>query len=320
MDKLLKNFKSGFVAVVGRPNSGKSTLINALVGSKVSIVSNVPQTTRHQIRAVMNTKQAQVVFVDTPGIHSFKDELSSKLNAIAPTAFSGCDLVLYVADSSRQPGNEEAQIMDTLLKQNSGKIIMVLNKIDLGGRFCDDYVAAWKTKVTAKGINDPIVYFLPLAATTKQNLDILKDAILENLTANPAFYPKDTLTDFPPKFRAADIIREKICQNLKEELPHSCAVEIETFEPGKAKSKNGKPTNRKNKAVLYIKANIYVLRDSQKKIVIGKNACILKLIGQTARQELEEVFKKKVFLELFVKVLADWQQNPRILKELGYIE
>lgn len=326
MDNLDKDFRCGFIAVIGRPNAGKSTLINALVGSKVSIVSAVPQTTRFQIRAVMNGDKFQAVFVDTPGIHSFKEELASQLNTVAQNSLEGCDLIIYVTDSSRVPGKEEERIMDLLLRTPT-KIIMAINKMDLGKGAIYDYVKIWKEKVAAKGIVDPVLYFLPLSALDGSNLDALNKAIQENLPLGHPFYDTDTLTDFPMKFRVADIIREKLFTLLKDELPHSLAVEIESIE-NRSQSKRLSQEDRKQglkdktlkKKLTYIKAIIYVNRNSQKAIVIGKKGCILKQIGQDSRQELEKIFNRRIYLEILVKVVADWQKRPRILKDLGYIE
>ena len=298
-------FKCGFVILVGRPNSGKSSILNALLGQKVSIVSRVPQTTRHQIRGILDLKGAQAVFVDTPGMHSFKDELTVCLNNVAAGALQDCELILYAADSSRAVGPEEEKVMDSILRRPA-KTIMALNKIDLGGRFTDDYVAAWKAKIAAKSIPDPVISFLPLSAKTGKNLDVLRGLIAENLPVGPAFYEPGTVTDFPVKMRCADIIREKLFCVLRDELPHSIAVEIEEI--------------AKRKKLTYIKAAIYVERDSQKKIVIGKNAAILKQAGIEARRDLEIVLGTKVYLDLGVKVEPGWQKSPRILQNLGYLD
>lgn len=297
-----EKFKSGFVAILGRPNVGKSTLLNVLVGNKISIISPVPQTTRYQIRGILNLEEAQIVFVDTPGMHFFKDELADYLNTIARKSISGCDLILYLADISRPPGREEEVIMDFLSAQNL-KTIAVLNKIDLGIGFVNDYIYLWKEKV-GKREHDPLIYYLPISAKTGKNISHLKDLIVENLPNQPPFYDVGTLTDFPLIFRIADIVREKLFLNLREELPHSLAVAVEELQ--------------EKEAVMYIKVNIYVNRDSQKKIIIGERGKFLKNIGKEARLEIEKIYGRKVYLDLWVKVLGDWQKKPRILKELGY--
>jgi len=295
-----KAFKSGFVAVLGRPNSGKSTLVNALLKEKISIISPVPQTTRHQIRGVLNLENAQVVFVDTPGIHSFKDKLSSHLNTVAKNAIEGCDLILYVVDLSRRIGPEEEQLVKVIVSAGI-KVVMVLNKIDLGDRNLNSYIDLWNKKDKAK---DLLLYYIPLSAKTGKNIDKLKGALIESLPEGHPYYDKNCLTDFPLKFRIADIIREKLFLNLKKELPHSLAVEVEEI--------------KDKKKISHIKVNIYAQRSSQKKIVIGSKGETLKEVGKLSRLEIEKILGKKVFLDIWVKILEDWQEKPRILQELGY--
>lgn len=299
-----ENFKSGFIALVGRPNVGKSSLLNALIGQKISIVSQVPQTTRYQIRGVYNAPNLQMVFVDTPGIHSFKDNLTTHLNTIAQKSLEGCDLILYVVDIYRAPGLEEEQVMYILSKQKV-KIIFVLNKIDLGLGYLNDYLSAWQEVLKNKKIVDnPVISYLPVSAKTGKNIDELKNLLVENIPIQMPFYDTSTNTDLPMNFRIADIIREKLFTQLKEELPHSLAVEVESI---KDKSR-----------VVVIKVVIYVNRVSQKAIVIGKKGEALKEVGQASRRDLEVIYNKKVYLDIWVKVLKDWQDKPRILKELGY--
>jgi len=296
-------FKSGFVAVLGRPNVGKSTLINTLIGSKVSIISPIPQTTRHQIKGILNLKDAQVVFVDTPGVHSFSDKLASHLNTIAKESIEGTDLIIYVVDVSRRPAQEEEKLLE-LITPKGIKTIMVLNKIDLGDKYFNDYIDLWQRKIKDKNLKDSLIYYIPASSLSGKNIDKLKKSLIENLPLGPAYYDRDSLTDFPIKFRIADIIREKLFLKLEKELPHSLAVEVE------------KITDKKK--TVYIKVNIYVKRNSQKRIVIGKKGIILKEIGSFTRPEIEKIYNKKVFLDIWVKVLAEWQRRPRILKELGY--
>ncbi|MBU1113203.1 MAG: GTPase Era [Candidatus Omnitrophica bacterium] len=295
------SFRSGFVVILGRPNVGKSTLLNTLVESKVSIVSAIPQTTRHQIRGVLNLKNAQAVFVDTPGIHSFKDSLSSQLNLVAKKSIEGCDLIIYLVDVSRRPGLEEKEVVKIITAQKI-KALMVLNKIDRGVKFLNDYISLWQEGKNTSPEN--LIYYIPLSAKTGKNLDKLKTAIIENLPAGPKYYDTKTLTDFPDKFRVADIIREKLFRKLDKELPHSLAVEVAEI--------------KDKKKVVYIKANIYVKRNSQKRIVVGKNGESLKTVGVQARSELEKMYDKKVFLDIWVTVLKDWPERPRIIEQLGY--
>jgi len=294
-------FKSGFVAIVGRPNVGKSSILNALTGEKISIVSPIPQTTRHQIRSIMNAPQAQAVFVDTPGIHTFADPLASHLNNLANRSLEGCDLILYVVDLSRAPGREERKVLELLVHQDI-KVIMALNKLDLNDKSPNEYVQFWKERVGDK--RDPLLYFIPCSAQTGKNIEVLKNTIIESLPEGEPFYDSGTVTDFPINFRLADLVREQLFLNLTKELPHSLAVEVEVV--------------AKKEKFTHVKINIYVVRESQKKIVIGRNGEVLKKVGTAARPAMEKILGHKVYLELVVRVLADWQQRPRILKELGY--
>ncbi len=294
-------FRAGFVTILGRPNVGKSTLLNALVANKISIISPIPQTTRHQIKGILNLEKAQIVFVDTPGVHSFEDKLAAHLNTVAKRALEGCDLIIYVVDLSRRPGKEEQELMRIITGQKV-KTIMVLNKTDLGRKFFNAYIDLWAERARSK--RNPLIYYIPLSAKTGKGVDKLRDSILENLPESHPYYDTNSLTDFPPKFRVADIIREKLFIQLKRELPHSIAVEVEEI-------------NNKKK-IVSIKANIYVKRNSQKRIVIGKAGEVLKGVGSRSRPEIENIYNKKVFLDIWVKVLEDWQDKPRILKELGY--
>ncbi len=297
--------KSGFVTFVGRPNVGKSTLLNSLLKNKISVVSSVPQTTRYAIRGILNLSDAQIVFVDSPGIHSFKDNLSQYLNVVAQKALEDVEVVVYVVDVTRKPAYEEELIMKRLVFLKA-KIIMALNKIDKNKKFLNDYISLWKKeedalKNTSKA---ELVYYIPISAKTGHNLDKLIEAIKENLPWGFPFYNRDTITDFPVKFRIADIIREKLFLRLKEELPHSLAVDVKEIE-------------EKERSV-YIEAYIYVNRISQKQIVIGKKGEFIKEVGVVGRREIENIFNKKVYLRLQVKVVSNWQKKIRILKELGY--
>jgi len=297
-------FKCGFVSIVGRPNVGKSTLLNSLLGNKISIVSRIPQTTRYQIRGILNQEGVQVVFVDTPGIHSFKDTLAKRLNTIASKALQDIELILYVVDVSRSVGREEFAIMDRLIRQPTN-IIMVLNKIDTGAGHVNEYIEEWKERRGQKKISrDNLLYFMPVSAKTGKNLEELKETVINELPVHPPFYDPESLTDFPEGFRVADMVREKLFHKLKDELPHSLAVQVEEIE-------------HKEHSV-YVEVLIYIERRSQKSIVIGKGGNVLKEVGIEARKDLEAFFKKKVFVALRVKVVEDWQKSTRILRELGY--
>lgn len=283
---------------------GKSTLLNTLLGQKISIISGVPQTTRHQIRGILNVANAQIVFVDTPGIHSFKKKLASRLNVIAKKSVSGIDLVLYIVDVSRSIGKEEYVLM-RFVAQSKVPVIMVLNKIDLGVGFLNEYIERWEAFLQERNIDkNPVKYYIPVSAKTGKNTQSVSDAIVQLLPLHPPFYGPEEVTDFPLNYRVADIVREKLFLNLKEELPHSVAVEIKQID------------EKDTRVVVY--ASIYVNRASQKKIIIGKGGAMIKDIGIAARGELQELFKRKVYLDLRVKVVRDWQNKPRILQELGY--
>ena len=295
-------FKSGFVTIAGRPNVGKSTLLNALLKQKVSIISKVPQTTRYLIRGILNLEDAQIIFVDTPGIHLFRGKLFSSLNELAFQSLEGVELVLYVVDVSRPPFREEEIVMNNLALQKI-PLIMALNKIDLSREYLNEYIEIWKRKTNQRLF--PLKYFLPISALRGDNLNKLIDLIVELLPRGEPYYDNKTLTDFPLPYRVADVIREKVCLLLKEELPHSTAVVIEEID--------------EKEDLVKILGSILVSRVSQKKIIIGEKARMIKEIGTQARKDLEIIFSKKVFLELWVKVEKDWQDRPRILKELGYL-
>jgi len=298
------SFKSGFVSIIGRPNVGKSSLLNALLDTKISIVSPVPQTTRYKIRGIMHLPDAQAVFVDTPGMHALKEELACQLNDVARSSIPDTELLLYVTDVTRRVGKEEDDIMRLVL--GSGiPAVMVFNKIDRGSRFLADYTAAWKLQLkSSRASHDPIRYYIPVSATTGKNLGKLRQVVVELLPEHPPFYEAQMLTDFPLKFRVADSIREKLFLSLKEELPHSIAVVIEGIDDLRRLSR--------------VKATVYVNTESQKGIVIGKGGMLLKEIGTAARKDLERMLGKKVYLELRVSVLKGWQEKPRVLADLGY--
>ena len=293
--------KSGIVALIGRPNVGKSTLLNTLLEEKISIVSNVPQTTRFYLRGIYNDDRGQIVFIDTPGIHLIKDILCRKLNLIAEEAMQEADIVLYLIDLQRRPKEEEALIVSQL-KELHVPVIMVLNKRDMGEGHLDSFMSMWADEPEEK---KPL-YYIPISALTGKNCDELIKALYNNLPKGPPLFPDDVLTDFPKKLAIADIIREKLLLNLSEELPHDCAVFIEKYEE-----------KGNNLAVIY--ATILVKRDSQKAIVIGKNGSMIKKVGEKARKEIEYVYEKKVYLDLHVSVDAKWTRKDGVLKKLGYL-
>ncbi|MCM8766240.1 MAG: GTPase Era [Candidatus Omnitrophica bacterium] len=294
--------KCGFVAILGRPNVGKSTLLNTILKEKISIISSKPQTTRFQIRGILNEERGQIIFVDTPGLHLPKSELGKYLNISALKAKTDCDLILYMVDLTRPPGEEEKNIIDNL-KDIDKPVIMVLNKQDKGTGFVNDYIKFWQENVVKE--KDSLKYYIPISALEEKNVSQLLDVIFSLLPEGEPFYPEDIISDFPLKLNISEIIREKILNLLREELPYSTAVMVEEFAPRK-------------EDFVYIKAVILVERDSQKPIVIGKNGQMIRKIGEMAREEIEALLEKKIYLELLVKVEKNWQENPLILKKLGY--
>lgn len=301
----VEKFKTGVVSIVGRPNVGKSTLVNKLLGEKIAIVSNVPQTTRNQIRGVYNDERGQIVFIDTPGLHLGHDKLDKFMNRASLGSLENVDVVVHLVDTTEHIGVEERNVVDQL-KGVKSPIILGLNKVDIGkGKYISEYIQLWE-EAKGKKINEiNNITLLPLSGLTGVHIDKLIDLVFEHLTEGPLFYPRDTICDYPRKMVISDTIREKLFQAMREEVPHSIAVIVEDMKPRKGKT-------------LYIRAVILVERDSQKEIVIGKNGTMLKKIGSEARKELEELIEQKVFLELFVKADKNWRQDHTVLEQMGY--
>ena len=296
--------RCGIVSIVGRPNVGKSTLLNCLLGEKVSIVSKVPQTTRFQVRGIYNDGRGQIIFIDTPGLHLGKDKLDAFMNKSSLETLPGADCIIYLVDTSRKIGLEEENIVQKL-KLVRRPVILGLNKVDLKARYIPEYLALWE-KARGKKINE-MKNFTLVAISGKDgiNTDKLLEIVFDYLPAGPLLYPSDTISDTPRKMVIADIIREKFLSIVREEVPHSLAVQIEEIRPGGRK-------------ILYLKAVVLVQRDTQKEIVIGKGGENLKRTGTSARAELEKLLEQKIYLELFVKAKKDWRDNPSLLEDLGY--
>ncbi len=303
-NKTKPQFHSGMVSIVGRPNVGKSTLLNKIVGEKIAIVSKVPQTTRNQIRGIYTDERGQIVFVDTPGVHRGQDQLDKFMNQSAYGITHEADVIIHLVDANDTVGPEEEELVQRLHSLKV-PIILGLNKVDLKGKTISQYLKLWE-KVSGKPVQDiPRFTILPLSGKDGTNVTKLIDLVFEALPEGDALYPEDTVCDIPQQMVIADIIREKLYSLLEQELPHSIAVIIETIEP------------RQNKT-LHIRALILVERDSQKSIVISKGGQLLKKAGTLARVELEELLESKVFLEIFVKSKKDWRDSPSLLQEMGY--
>lgn len=295
----MTDFKSGFVSIVGRPNAGKSTLLNQLVKQKVAIVTDKPQTTRDAIVGVLTEEHYQIIFTDTPGIHKPKHELGSRMNAIAYSNFRGMDLIYYMMDVSVPLGTGDEFLIERLSKVKT-PIILILNKIDKVEN--DDILL----RIVQMQEKLDFVEVIPLSAVTSNNLDTLLDVTLEYLDDGIMYYPKDTVSAHPEQFIISELIREKIINLTEEELPHSIAVGID------------KITRKEN--ILVISVVIFVNRDSQKGMIIGKQGRMIREIGKLAREELELVLGEKIFLETHVKVEKNWRNRHQLLNRLGYIE
>jgi GTP-binding protein Era len=291
--------KFGYVAIVGRPNAGKSTLINALVGAKVSIVTAVPQTTRNRILGIVNRPGAQIVFMDTPGIHKPLSRLNNQMMRYVRAALEDRDLAVLIVDASSKFGKGDEFALQ-LLKQYSVKTILLLNKID---RMAKPRLLPLIDRYSKLHEFEEII---PISARSGDGLEELLRAVVARLPEGPALYPEDMYTDQPERFLAGEIIREKVIQQTQQEMPYVTAVLIDEF--------------HESETLTRIHSTIVVERESQKPIVIGAGGHRIKEIGTAARHELEKLFPPKVFLELFVKVQRDWRDNQQMVAELDYRE
>jgi len=293
-----KLFKSGFVAIVGAPNAGKSTLLNSILGEKVAITTPKPQTTRHQIKGILTGENFQAVFIDTPGIHASKGLLNRVIVRSATQALDGVDLVLFVVDVTRRNRGAEFRVLD-LLEKVKKPVLLVLNKIDQIAR---DNLLPMMAEFHEHYPFDTIV---PISAKYMDGVDLLLDEILARLPEGPQYYDGTVITDQPEDMMISELIREKIFLLAEKEIPYSTTVKVESMEEAG------------EKRPLTIHATIYVERPSQKRIIIGKNGKFIKKAGQMARQELENLWDQKVYLDLWVKVMKNWSHNERALQELG---
>ena len=288
--------KSGFVNIIGNPNVGKSTLMNALVGEKLSIITSKAQTTRHRIMGIVSSEDFQIVYSDTPGILKPSYKLQESMMKFVTGAVADADVILYVTDTVER-GERSAEIIDRI-RQSGVPAIVVINKIDLTTpEALEALVDKWQGEL-------PEARIVPASAKENFNIEGLFKTILDLLPEGPAFYPKDTLTDKTLRFFASEIIREKILRFYDKEIPYCCEIEIESY--------------KEEPAIDRIAATIYVARDSQKGSLIGQKGEKLKRGGQAAREDMEQFLGKKVFLQLFVKVNDDWRNNERQLRRFGY--
>ncbi|MEX2262904.1 MAG: GTPase Era [Bryobacteraceae bacterium] len=288
---------SGFVSILGRPNAGKSTLLNALVGTKVAIVADKPQTTRTSIQAVLTLPDAQIVFLDTPGIHRSRSLLNKRMMDFVREALDERDLLLFVADATQPIGPRDTEAV-SLLKKTETPCILALNKIDRVPK-----TALLPLLAEFPKLHDFAAY-VPISATEGTGLDILRDEILKRLPEGPAYFPPDHVTDQPERFLAAELIREQVVRETRQEVPHAAAVMIDRWE--------------ETPRLTRIYATIFVEREGQKAIVIGARGSVLKLVGTVSRQEMERLFGRKIFLDLHVKVEPGWREQPMFLQALDW--
>ena len=291
-----KKHRAGFVNIIGNPNVGKSTLMNALVGEKLSIVTAKAQTTRHRIMGIVNGDDYQIVYSDTPGILKPNYRLQQSMMNFVDTAIGDADIILYVTDTVEKGDKNDEYI--SKLQKVACPVVLVINKIDISDqKQVLELMNWWKEQL-------PQATIFPASAQEKFNLDNIFDAIVSNLPEAPAWYDKDVFTDKNLRFFASEIVREKIFLNYKEEIPYSCEVVVEEFKEGAERYD--------------ISAVIYVMRDTQKGIIIGKGGQSLKKVGTQARIDMEDFFQKKVFLSLYVKVDPDWRESKKELRKFGY--
>lgn len=293
--------KAGFVNIVGNPNVGKSTLMNRLVGERMSIITPKAQTTRHRITGIVNTPEYQIVFSDTPGVLKPRYKMQEAMLNFSEGALTDADILLYVTDVIEDP-EKNADFLRKVAKEKI-PVLLVINKIDLlqgeGGENLSKIVGEWQNRL-------PNAEIFPISATEDFNVDNLMKRIVELLPPSPPYFGKDALTDKPARFFVTEIIREKILENYDKEVPYSTEVIVEKFE--------------EKETSIHIMAVIYVERDSQKGILIGRQGSMLKKVGTQARKEIEQFFGKSVYLELFVKVEANWRNRENKLKSFGYIQ
>ena len=293
------NYKSGFISIIGRTNVGKSTLLNTLIGQKISIISNRPQTTRNNIRCIRTTNTSQMVFIDTPGFHKPKSKLSDYMVEVAGESFKEVDLILFLVEEDLNIGKGDEFLLEKL-KNEKTPVVLVINKIDKIKK--EDILVKIKLYEQYDFIKD----IVPISAFKGENIDTLVTIIEKYLPYGPMYFPEDMVTDRSERFVVSELIREKILRSLKEEIPHGTAVEVMQMK------------KRDDKEIYDIEANIYTERENHKRIIIGKGGNMLKKIGSESRKEIEQMLDCKVNLKLWVKVKDEWRDKPNILNSLGY--
>ncbi|KXZ39689.1 GTP-binding protein Era [Alkalithermobacter thermoalcaliphilus JW-YL-7 = DSM 7308] len=294
-------FKSGFVSILGRPNVGKSTLMNRIVGQKIAIMSDKPQTTRNKIQSVYTDDTHQIIFLDTPGIHKPKNKLGEYMVKAAISTLNDVDLVLFVVDTSKNIGPGDRKIIDDL-KNVKSPVVLVINKIDNVNK---EELMEIISLYSKEGIFAEIV---PISALRGNNVETLIDVIKKYIPEGPLYFPKDMITDQPEKVLVAELIREKVLHYIHEEIPHGVAVEVESMK------------KRTDSDIVDIAATIYCERDSHKGIIIGKNGKKLKGIGKSAREDIENLLGSKVYLQVWVKVKEKWRESENYIRNFGYLD
>ena len=301
MQKESNNFKSGFISIIGRPNVGKSTFLNRVVGQKIAIMSDKPQTTRNKVQGVVTGENSQMIFIDTPGIHKPKHKLGDFMVKSARNTLKEVDVIMFMVNANEPIGGGDRFIID-LLQNTETPVFLVINKIDLVHP--DDLL----TTITSYTKEYDFAEIVPLSALNGNNVERLMETLTRYLPEGPKYYPDDQVTDHPERFIISEFIREKVLHLTREEIPHSVAVVIEKIE------------RDEDRGLVDVSATIIVDRDSQKGIVIGKKGALLKEIGTKARHDIEMLLGSKVFLELWVKVQKDWRNKPGQLREFGFRE
>jgi GTP-binding protein Era len=305
-EDLPPDHRSGFVAVVGKPNVGKSTLMNAYLGQKVAIVSPKPQTTRNRLLGILTLERArgdpadaQIIFVDTPGIHQPRHKLGEYMVETAVRAIPDADMVLFLVDVSRPPADEDRQITGILSQQRAAPVLLILNKADL---VVAEAAASQAEAYQALGAFDGS---FSISALRGDNLGVLLAAIVERLPPGPRYYPEEQVTDQQLRFMAAELVREQVLRHLRQEIPYAVAVVVDQFK-------------ERSEEMTYISANVFVERDTQKAIILGQGGAMIKQIGRDARREIEKLLGTRVYLELWVKVKKRWRKDEDELRRLGY--